>query len=150
MRKSSKESAGEGTGTCCHPHPRMRNLPALSKTAAQLPAGLWGPAGIGLAPDTEPWQLLLRLVGMAPGWGRAPLCSNQQPLGREMGSPGGAQVGMSQVGSPSWHRSSSAGGGLVPGPSSAGCCRWDLQQVSGAQLCRAGEQSRAWLAVLPL
>ncbi|RMB99488.1 hypothetical protein DUI87_24225 [Hirundo rustica rustica] len=37
--KSSKESAGEGTATCCRPHPRMRNLPALPKTPAQLPAG---------------------------------------------------------------------------------------------------------------
>lgn len=73
MRRSSKGSAGEGTATCCRPHPRMRNLPALSKTPAQLPAGLWGPAGIGLTPDTQPWQLLLWLVGMAPDRGRAQL-----------------------------------------------------------------------------
>lgn len=56
MRKSSKESAGEGTGTCCPPRRQMKKLPALRKTPAQLPAGAWSPA------DTI---LLVMLTGLS-------------------------------------------------------------------------------------
>lgn len=84
MRRSSSESGGDGTATCCRQHPRMRSPPALPRTPAQPPAGLWGPAGTAPAPGTEPWQLCW--VGMAPV---------PQPTapGRRDGLPRRAQVG---------------------------------------------------------
>ena len=57
MKKSSKESAGEGTGACCPPHRWMKNLLVLGKTPAQLPAGVWGPASISFTHDAHGLQL---------------------------------------------------------------------------------------------
>lgn len=84
MRRSSSESGGDGTATCFRRHPRTRSPPALPRTPAQPPAGLWGPAGAAPAPGTEPWQLCW--VGMAPV---------PQPTapGRRDGLPRRAQVG---------------------------------------------------------